>query len=133
MRRFLESLRPWAPLILRLMLATIFVYYGFHKVAGGMGDFTKKVTEEMHMPRWTAYFAAWSELAGGVLIGLGFLTRLAALACAGVMAVAVWKVKLHSGFSGGLEFPLLTFAACVSLLLSGAGRLSLDRKLFGGP
>lgn len=129
MRAFLERLRPWAPLTLRLILAVIFVYHGQVHVFDGRDKFVGLV-KGMGFPLWMATLAAWSELAGGALMGLGLLTRVAALMCAGVMMVAVFKVHLHQGWSG-LEFPLLCLAGCISLLLSGAGRLSVDNKIAG--
>lgn len=130
MRAFLDRLRPWAPLALRMMLAVVFVYYGWKKVHGGMEGFTKTVTG-WGFPLWLAKTAAWTELVGGVLVGVGLLTRLAALGLVGVMFVAVWKVHLHQGF-GQLQFPLMCGAAALSLVLSGAGRLSIDSKLTRG-
>jgi putative oxidoreductase len=130
MNAFLAGLRPYAPVPLRIALAVILVHAGWHKVFHGMDGFIKSVTN-MGFARWMAYFAAWSELAGGALVGVGLLTRPAALACAAVMAVAAFKVQLHAGLDG-MSLALLCLAGSVSVLLSGPGRLSLDGGLFGG-
>ena len=130
MRSFLERLRPWAPLMLRLTIATILVYYGFLKIARGMGDFVKYVTD-MHLPRWVAFATAWTEAVGGILIGLGFLTRFVAFACMLALVVVEFRGKLKLGFSGGMDLPVLCAAVLLSLVLSGAGRGSVDHRLFG--
>ena len=132
MRAFLIRMRPWSPLLVRFALAAICFAHAWTKLGGGMANYTAWVTDGLHLPRWTAFFAVWTGFAGCALLGLGFLTRLVSLAVAAVAVVIVFKVKLHSGFAGGLELPLLALAASLSLVLSGAGRLSLDRRFFGG-
>jgi putative oxidoreductase len=60
------------------------------------------------------------------------LVRPAAAVLAFTMLVAIFAVHIGKGFfagSGGYEYALALFAASVSLLVSGAGRLSLDRAL----
>ncbi|MSP60518.1 MAG: DoxX family protein [Myxococcales bacterium] len=132
MRAFLERLRPFSPLVLRLAVAAIFCVYGARVVFREMAQFQVAVAG-WHLPRWFGFAAAWSALVGGGLCGIGFLTRPAALLCATFAGFMLWKTKLHAGWQGGLDLPVLAIAACVALLLSGAGRLSLDRRLFGGP
>ena len=130
MRAFLERLRPFAPLALRLVLAAMAITFSMSKVFRGMGDFTKQVTAWGLPPVW-AQVLAWGSLASGFLMVLGFMTRLGAFALGAVTVIILWKTKLHSPWAGGLDFPALTLAACLSLLLSGAGRPSLDARLFG--
>ena len=73
-----------------------------------------------------------AELGGGVLLALGLLTPLAAVAIVAVMAVAIALVHWQKGFfngAGGYEFNLLIAAAAVALAATGGGRFSLDRAL----
>jgi hypothetical protein len=67
------------------------------------------------------------ELAGGLLIALGLLTRPAALALGADMAGAIRRVHWSHGLvgPGGFEFPLTMLASCVALIGSGPGELSL--------
>lgn len=54
--------------------------------------------------RWPVYFAwgaAIAELAGGGLLLLGLLTRLAALSIAGTMLVAVWLTEIGPALQSG--------------------------------
>jgi putative oxidoreductase len=131
MRAFLDRLRPFAPLTLRLMLAALAISFAMGKVLHGIGDFTKQVTSWGLKP-WWAQALAWGALSSGFLMILGFATRLAAIALAVVTGIIIWKTRLHSGWSGGLDFSLLTLAACLSVALSGAGRPSVDSKISGG-
>ncbi|HQP68646.1 MAG TPA: hypothetical protein PK072_18600, partial [Quisquiliibacterium sp.] len=50
------------------------------------------------------------------------------------MLIAIFAVHFGKGFfldKGGYEYALALFAAAVALLISGAGRLSVDRALTG--
>jgi uncharacterized membrane protein YphA (DoxX/SURF4 family) len=97
-----------------------------------LDEFTTQVLA-WHLPKWFAQAAAWTALVGGALLGLGFLTRIAALACAVVTGVILVKAKLPGGWQDGMQLSLIALAGCLSLALSGAGRFSVDRRLFGGP
>jgi len=129
MRAFLERLRPLAPVTLRLALAAILCAYGGRLVFKEMPQFREAVVS-WHLPKWFAYAGGWAALVGGALIGVGFLTRLAAFLCAVFTAVILIKTKMHAGWQGGLDLPILVLGALISLFLSGAGKLSLDRRLF---
>jgi putative oxidoreductase len=78
--------------------------------------------------------AALSELVGGLLVGLGFLTRVGAFFIACVMLTAIVGVHLPGGFfasNRGYEYPLVLLAMALALLISGAGQASVDRALGG--
>ena len=131
MRVFLERLRPFSPLALRLVVAALFCTLGGRLIFREMATFQTAISG-WSLPRWVGFAAAWSLLAGGALIGIGLLTRLSAFACAAFIALLLVKTHLHGWQSLGLPLLGLSLATCISLLLSGAGRLSLDRRLFGG-
>lgn len=134
-----------APLPLRLAVGAVFLQAGYGKLFGDQGfqgfvDLVK--TFDLPYPEILAQVAAWGELAGGALLVLGFVTRLAALVNAGTMAVAIWKVKLGTDIVAGLQnnfnntevgyqFPLLMMAGCLALLFTGGGMLSVDGMLMG--
>jgi len=76
--------------------------------------------------------AGLAEFVGGLLVALGLLTPIAALAVCGSMLVAMFTVHVGKGFwnqNGGIEFPLTILAAMVALSLTGAGLYSLDHLL----
>ncbi len=131
MRAFLERLGPFAPLALRLAVAALCCAYGGKLVFRDMAALHAAVAG-WALPKWMAAAAAWTLLVGGALLGIGFLGRLAALAVGACVTLLLVKTRLHGWQGIDLATLSLLFAACLSLVLSGAGRLSLDRRLFGG-
>ncbi|XAW87832.1 DoxX family protein [Vibrio sp. CDRSL-10 TSBA] len=69
---------------------------------------------------------------GGLLLLIGLLTRPAAFVTAFAMIVAILSVHIGNGLfiaNNGYEFGLALLAASVSLLISGAGKASLDSSI----
>jgi putative oxidoreductase len=111
----------------RLVIGFLFACHGGQKILGfppgghGAGEGMMLV-------------GAWIELAGGVLIGVGLFTRVAALLASGEMAVAYFM--FHA--SGDL-FPIvnkgeLAVVYCFVFLyvfFYGAGRWSIDAMISG--
>lgn len=125
-------------LILRLAIGVIMIGHGAQKVFGwwggpGLGGWTQAMTRmRIRPPQAWAYISAGGELAGGILLILGFLTPLACAAIAGSMLVAVYLVHLPKGFwvgKGGYEFNLSILGATIALALIGPGSASLDAVL----
>ncbi|MBV8519841.1 MAG: DoxX family protein [Acidobacteria bacterium] len=133
-----------AALILRVAAGLIFLPHGWSKIAGegGASAFAADIASNYHLPTFLGHLAAWSELAGGVLLLVGLFTRLDALLLAGTMAVATFVVQLPDALYGadphaikffvlmrGIELPLAMLAMTLALLLTGGGRFSLDALL----
>jgi uncharacterized membrane protein YphA (DoxX/SURF4 family) len=76
-------------------------------------------------------FVAWGELAGGMALLLGFLTRLAALGRIVIQVGAIWLVTGAQGFSAGAtagyEYNLAVIGMCVALVCLGGGTLALNQ------
>lgn len=117
----------WGPFFLRVTVGVIFVVHGAQKLFGAFGGPGLKGFSGMIGRMGLEPVMAWAtavalvEFVGGIFLILGFMTRLSALLIAVVMAVAVIFVHLGDGFFA-LEFPLILFAACLCLLLTGGGR-----------
>ncbi len=84
------------------------------------------------------FLGALAEFGGGLAWVLGLLTPLAALGIGGTMAVAflmnaILKRTPFVSTSGepSYEMPLVYFTVAMVLLFVGAGKYSLDYKLFG--
>lgn len=76
--------------------------------------------------------AALSEFVGGILVGLGFLTRVGAFFVGCVMVTAIAGVHWPNGlFSAnrGYEYPMALLGIVLALLISGGGQLSVDKAL----
>jgi len=126
-------------LILRLVVGLIVAAHGAQKLFGwwggpGMSGWTGAMTRMRMRPAtaW-AWLSALSELGGGLLFALGFLSPLGSMAIAGSMLVAIALVHLPKGFwvtKGGYEFNVSLLAAVIAIALTGPGALSLD-ALFG--
>lgn len=80
------------------------------------------------MPVVFAWAAALSEFLGGVLIVFGLFTRASAAFLGFTMAIAGFVVHGADPFKVK-EMAFLYLASCVLLLLSGAGKYSLDRLI----
>jgi putative oxidoreductase len=124
------------PLILRLVLAVIFIYHGqalifAEKNEWGSAWMKPKPGEEAQ-PAVVQLAVAWGQLLGGIALAAGFLTRLAALGIIAIMAGAIALVHWEHGFDireGGYEYNFALIAMCLALVLSGAGPLSIDRLM----
>lgn len=129
----LNKLQSVSLLLIRLILA-----YGFYEPAMNKWKDIGAVAgwfESMGLPFPTlqAYLAASTELAGVVLLSLGFFTRLISMPLMVVMSVAITLVHLGNGFSSannGFEIPLYYFLMLFVLLAHGAGKFSVDAFIY---
>ncbi len=134
MLRWLDNFQPFGTFVLRLVLGAVMAAHGYAKIIphGALYNFVQMV-QHMGLPAWSGYLAAFTEFFGGILLILGLLTRVAALACAIDMGVAIAKVHLHHGLvgPGGFEYPLALLAIGLSLVFTGPGLLACDALLGG--
>jgi putative oxidoreductase len=120
---------------LRLVLGFLFAAHGWQKfnewtIAGTQASFAK-----MGVPAADVMAPAIAvlELAGGIALILGILTRVVAGLLVLDMLGALFLVHAPAGIfaaNGGYELVLLLAAASFALALTGAGRFSVDRALF---
>lgn len=133
-----------ATLLLRLAAAAIFLPHGWSKIAGegGASAFAADMAAGYGIPLIFGHAAAWSEVAGAVLLAAGLFTRVDALLLAGTMAVAAFVVQLPDALYGvpagaikffavmrEIELPVAMLATTLALVLVGGGRWSLDHVL----
>lgn len=134
----LSTKSNWAALALRLPIGIIFMAHGSQKLFGWFGGYglagTGQFMESIGLqPGYEmALMAGSAEFFGGLALIIGFLVRPAAATLAFTMVMAIVTVHIGNGLfmaENGYEFALALLAATVSLLLSGAGSLSLDARL----
>jgi putative oxidoreductase len=128
----------FSPLALRIPIGIIFMAHGAQKLFGAFGGYGLEGTGQwmasigLEPGYLMALMAGSAEFFGGLFILLGLLTRPAAAVLALTMIVAIASVHLANGLfmaNNGYEFGLALLAAAVSLLLSGSGKVSVDRLL----
>jgi len=130
------SLNTTAVTILRVIIGFIFAAHGWQKfnewtIAGTQASFAKMGVPAAEI---AAPAVAVLELGGGIALILGVLTRIVALLLALDMLGALFLVHASAGVfaaTGGYELVLLLAAAALAVALTGAGRISVDRALFG--
>jgi putative oxidoreductase len=120
-----ENLRDHAALLLRLGLGTVLLSHGLLKVfvftiPGTVGFF-----ESLGLPAIVAYGTIFGEIAGGLAILAGVLTRLAALLSLPIMLGATWAHGANgwvfSNTGGGWEYPALLSLLALTVAMQGAG------------
>jgi len=136
-------------LILRLTLAFVLVSHGGHVLfglagggglgEGGLSHSAAQFTAAGLNPGYLiALVTGIVEFAGGLLIGLGALTRFACVASMGIVGVLMWKLQAPWGFylnwtndatrGHGTEFSIVLIGTLACLLLTGPGDFSMDGR-----
>ena len=80
-----------------------------------------------------ALMAGGAEFFGGLLLIVGLLVRPASFVLAITMVVAIFTTHIDNGLfmsNNGYEFALSLLAITLALLIQGAGKLSLDGKIY---
>ncbi len=118
------------PLLLRVILAAVFIAHGYPKLFGGFSG-TAQFFESINIKpgKFWVLVVGIVEFFGGILLALGLWVQPIALLLAIDMAVAIWKVKRKEGFVHGYEFELVLLAIALSLLVLGPGAYSVDLPL----
>lgn len=137
------ALRRWSAIPLRLIVGYGFVAHGAAKVMNGPEHFAASL-HALGVP--SPHLMAWAtiacELLGGIAVLVGAWIPLVSLPLAAILLVAAITVHLPYGFSSiklravtaegpqfgppGYETNLLYLAALATLVLGGAGPLTLD-------
>ncbi|MFU2489213.1 DoxX family protein [Thauera sp. WH-1] len=139
-QRFLSTNAGWGALALRIPVGIIFAAHGAQKLFGWFGGHGLEGTGQWMAsiglaPGYLmALLAGSAEFFGGLALIIGLLVRPAAAVLAIAMLVAIFSVHIGNGLfmsNNGYEFGLALLAVSVSLMLSGAGRASIDAALSG--
>lgn len=127
-----------SPLALRIPVGIIFAAHGAQKLFGWFGGYGLEGTGKwmtsigIEPGMLMAALAGGAEFFGGLALLLGLLVRPASAVLGFTMLVAIFSVHIGNGLfmsNNGIEFGLALLAATVSLLVSGAGRVSVDAML----
>jgi len=125
----LEAQSDNAALIGRLFASSLFIVYGFFKLTGYAG--TVAYMNKQGMPGFFAALAVIVELGGGILLLIGYQTRLVALGLAVYVVIAALIAHAHFSDGGQLVHFMKNMAITGGLLAfvaSGGGAYSVDGR-----
>lgn len=138
-----KNYRQVAPLILRVAIGFGFIAHGWAKLTRGPEAFAKLLTV-LHLPapQLMAWVTTITEVLGGLVLLAGAFVSIVSIPLICTMLVAMFTIHIHYGFSAvktigitaagpqfgppGYEINILYIAGLVSLIITGAGRLSID-------
>jgi putative oxidoreductase len=130
-----------ALIVIRIVLAWIFIYYGAQKLFGafnGLGIHRTALyfanTAHLRPGELFAVLGGVIEFGGAIAMALGLGSRLAGLALFGDQVMAMITVTWANGInpltsSGGYELNLALVVMALAVVALGAGRLSIDNVI----
>ncbi len=141
----LSAFFAWAESRRELWLDCVRIYLGLGLLARGLLivvnvrtdffiDLLSHSGEQWLISGALLHYVALAHFVGGAMLTVGFLTRLAALVQIPILVGAVFFVHREDGlFAMGqsLEFSALVLFLLGVVLVSGAGKFSLDYATFG--
>ncbi|GCE22858.1 DoxX family protein [Dictyobacter kobayashii] len=122
-------------LILRVVVGLLLAGHGSQKLFGwfgghGFAGTTGWLKSQGFAPAWFwTLLGTLGEFVGGLLLVLGLLTPLAAVAIIASMLMAVVRFHWSSGLwstQGGYEYPLVLMFVGLAVALTGPGAYSID-------
>lgn len=123
-------------LLVRFALGLVFVMHGWQKLAvfGVAGTAGFMASLGLPFPTLNAVAIIAVELIGGLLLVAGAGTRIVGALLSFSMLVAVVAAHGAGGFflPTGYEFALTMALVSLAVVLTGAGRYSVDARVFGG-
>ncbi len=125
-------------LLVRVVIGTLLAAHGAQKLFGILGGYGLEGTGAymegfgLRPGKFFAGAAGASELVGGLLLAVGFITPVAATLIASTMFVAARTDHAGKGvwiFNGGAEYVVTVAAVVIGLAFGGAGSWSLDAAI----
>ena len=142
-KTFFSTDDSWSGLILRLTAGLVMFPHGAQKMLGWFGGFgfdgtTGFFTQKMGLPWIIAFLVIMGEFLGSLGLLAGLLTRFTAASFIVIMLGAIvtthWPVGFFMNWFGqqqgeGYEYHLLVIGISAALLVTGAGKWSVDRLI----
>jgi putative oxidoreductase len=129
MNNLFDSVKPYADLIGRVLIATVFVLASWGKISAYAG--TQAYMQHAGVPGSLLPLVILLELGGGIAIIVGLYTRPVALLLAGFSIIA--GLLFHGGSPDQMQQIMLIkdlglAGGFLFLVANGAGRLSIDAR-----
>lgn len=130
----LHQYKDIALFLLRAAIAVVFIVHGVWKIQN-----SKQMATHMGKESAAGFFLflGIAESLGSLGLLSGLFTQLAAAGLGLVMLGGIymktveWKVPFTAHDKTGWELDLVILAGCLALFFMGAGKIALDRTLFG--
>ena len=117
-------------LMLRVVAGVFMLTHGLGKFQNLMGNVVITFKDPLGIGATASLtLAVFSEVFCSIFLALGFATRFSALSLLITMLVAALLAHAGDGF-GKQELPLLYAAIYLALMLSGSGKISLDKQVY---
>ena len=138
LNKILSTNAGFDTLALRIPAAIIFIAHGAQKLFAWFGGYGLEGTGQwmasigIEPGYQMALLAGSAEFFGGIALLIGLMVRPAALMLAVTMLVAIFSVHFVNGLfmsGNGYEYALALLAISVALMISGAGKFSVDKLL----
>ena len=131
-----DAVKTYGPLAGRILLAAIFLMSGFGKITGFEGTVGYIASKGLPLPQVAAAVSAVVELAGGILLVLGWQARFAAAALlvftipATLIFHNFWCVDAAQVQNQTIHFMknLCIMGGMLYVMAFGAGPLSVDNR-----
>ena len=131
----MNALNRYGPLAGRILIAIIFVFAGLGKITGFEGTVGYIASKGLPLPQLAAIGAIIIEVGGGIMLVLGWKTRLAAAAIlifTGLAALIFhnfWSAPLDQAQNQMIHFMknISMMGGLLFVVVHGGGALSLDR------
>lgn len=132
----LARLTPSLPIVIRVLVGSIFAYHGFDKFRAGISNVEMFFASfGVPLAGIAAPAVAVLEIVGGIALIVGVGTRLVSLLLSVVMVGAIFFVKTEVGLLGsagepvGAEIDLALLAGLLAVIVLGPGRASVDHAV----
>jgi len=113
-------------LLIRLIIGVIFVYHGFKKLLD-LENWNKFIISK-NLPEFLGIFSALFETIIGILLIIGFLTRLSSLGLIIFMIIAICLAHIQDPVHKYL-YQISIILLGITILITGSGSYSFDNML----
>lgn len=142
MKKIFQTNGDWVGLVSRLSLGLVILPHGMQKLVGWFGGYgfagTVNYFSSLGIPVFIGWLIIIAESFGMMAIIAGFFGRVIAACMIIIFCGAVGLVHWQHGFfmnwfavqkGEGIEFFLLAIGLCLSIILNGSGKFSIDQLL----